>query len=73
MTFRNLLPGQPFVFVEANGTDGMRWGSSAPWVKMSPRTYMSLNDYTRYSGKSGSFYQTSASAKVRAVKEEASQ
>lgn len=70
-TFRDLLPGQTFVFIEADGTDGMRWGSSGPWRKMGAGKYARESEYWAWRD-SARLYTTSPNAKVRATKQEVS-
>lgn len=45
MTFRDLLPGQRFIFVDAKGNDAMRWGFEGPWVKTGAGSYANFDQY----------------------------
>lgn len=70
MTFRDLLPGQTFVFVSSDGHDVIRWGSKGPFVKLSAATYTRLS---LYQAGRWNVLTTSTNARVRAVKQEANQ
>lgn len=69
MTFRDLLPGQQFVFVDAKGETVPRWGSLGPFVKLGAGTYCRPTDYVR--GREFPVERTSQNAKVRTAKQEA--
>ncbi len=71
MRFRELLPGQRFVFLDAKGNVMPRWGWDGPFVKLGAGTYCRPTDYER--GREYKVQHTSPNARVRAVKEEESQ